>query len=141
MLVVKVSKKRVDLLFTSNLFAMFLKRNSRGESPFGEYALSNIEDSPDADAEMEKKDQDLKVGHLRDFYNQQNEDDHSGKREVSQDLQSTDRPGDENGTHPHTPQLGPGGDVSNGSQKEMLKQNEDGSAAVDQRNPKVFDLT
>lgn len=122
---------------------MFLKRISHGESPFREYALSNIEDSPDANAETEKKDQDLEVGHIRDFFIQQNEDDilvSSGKREGSQDLQSTDRHGYENGMHyHHTPQIGPGRDVSNGSQKETTKQNEDGSAAVDQQKPKVSD--
>ncbi|XP_057792041.1 uncharacterized protein LOC131008938 [Salvia miltiorrhiza] len=116
------------------------ERFSHGESPFGEYALSDLEDSPDADAETEKKGQELKVGHLRDFYIQQNEDGitTSGKREGSQDLQSTHRPGDENDAHHHTPQVGSGGNVSNDSQKEMPKQNEDGngSAATDQQRPK-----
>lgn len=107
--------------------------------------MSNIADSPDDDAEMEKKGHDLKAGNLRDFFNQQNEDDilvSSGKREGSQDLQSTNPHRDENSMHHHhTPQIGPGRDMSNGSQKEMPKQNEDGSAAVDQQKPKVSDHT
>ncbi|KAG6396373.1 hypothetical protein SASPL_142521 [Salvia splendens] len=109
------------------------ERFSHGESPFVEYVLSDGEDSP----ETEKKGQELKVGHLRDFYIQQNEGGTiaSGKREGSQDLQSSHRSGDDNDMHHHTPQIGSGGNVSNDSQKEMPN---DGnrSAATDQQRPK-----
>ncbi|KAG6398658.1 hypothetical protein SASPL_140125 [Salvia splendens] len=108
------------------------ERFSHGESPFGEYALSDGEDSP----ETEKKGQELKVGHLRDFYIQQNEGGiiASGKREGSQDLLSSHRSGDDNDMHHHTPQIGSGGNVSNDSQIEPKDGN--GSAATDQQRPK-----
>ncbi|KAH6823863.1 hypothetical protein C2S53_013559 [Perilla frutescens var. hirtella] len=114
------------------------ERISHEESPFGEYGLSNIENSPDADAEMEKKGQEMKLGHIKDFYIQPNEEDItvSGKREGSQDLQSSHRPGDENDMHHHTPQIGTDGNVSNDTQKETPKQTEDGSSAIDQQRPK-----
>lgn len=114
------------------------ERISHEESPFREYGLSNIENSPDADAEMEKKGQEMKLGHIRDFYIQSHEEDItvSGTREGSQDLQSSRRPGDENGMHHHTPEIGTDGNVSNDTPKEMPKQNEDGSAVIDQQRPK-----
>ncbi|PIN18596.1 hypothetical protein CDL12_08731 [Handroanthus impetiginosus] len=100
--------------------------NLHGESPFGEYASSNIENSPDADGEMERKGQDMKLGHIRNFYVRQNEDDNavSGKREGSQDFQLNQRSGDENGMYYQTPH------------KEMPKQNEDGAGTTDQQRPK-----
>lgn len=98
--------------------------------------MSDGEDSP----ETEKKGQELKVGHLRDFYIQQNEGGiiASGKREGSQDLLSSHRSGDDNDMHHHTPQIGSGGNVSNDSQIEPKDGN--GSAATDQQRSKVSNL-
>ncbi|KAK4438359.1 Bromodomain-containing protein 4B [Sesamum alatum] len=111
---------------------------AHGESPFGEYASSNIENSPEADADIERKGQEMKLGHIRNFYAQQNGDDAklAGKQEGSQDLQLSHRSGDENGVHYQTPHSGSGGSKSNETQKEMSKQNEDGSAAGDQQKSK-----
>ncbi|KAK6159653.1 hypothetical protein DH2020_003034 [Rehmannia glutinosa] len=108
-----------------------------GESPFGEYASSNMENSPDADAEMERKGQEMKLGHVRNFYTQQNEDTAvAGKQEGSQDLQLSHRSGDENGMRYLAPHIGAGGTISDEIRKEMPKQNDDGSTAIDQQRPK-----
>ncbi|GER41479.1 bromodomain-containing protein [Striga asiatica] len=56
---------------------------SRGGSPFGEYASSNMENS--SDAETGRRGQEMKLGHIRNFYGQHLEN--AGKREGSQDLQ------------------------------------------------------
>ncbi|KAG8368849.1 hypothetical protein BUALT_Bualt15G0089500 [Buddleja alternifolia] len=101
---------------------------SHGESPFGEYASSNIENSPDPDGDMERKGQEMKLGNIRNFY--EDEITGAGKREGSQDMQLGHRSGDENGLH-----IG-GGSISNGLRKEMPKQNEDGSTGIDQQKPK-----
>ncbi|KAK6157031.1 hypothetical protein DH2020_011279 [Rehmannia glutinosa] len=107
------------------------------ESPFGEYASSNMENSPDADAEMERKGQEMKLGHVRNFYTQQNEDTAvAGKQEGSQDLQLSHRSGDENGMRYLAPHIGAGGTISDEIRKEMPKQNDDGSTAIDQQRPK-----
>ncbi|KAL8535950.1 hypothetical protein ACS0TY_011555 [Phlomoides rotata] len=110
-----------------------IKGFSRGESPFHEYASSNLENSPEADAEMERKSQETKLGHIRDFYVQQNEDDTrvGGKREGSQ---SSHRSGDENVMHYHASHLGSAISLSNDTRKELPKQNDD--AATDQQKPK-----
>lgn len=88
---------------------------------------------------MERKGQEMKVGHIRNFYVQQNEDDITvaGRREGSQDLQSSQRSGDENGMHHQTPHIGSGGSISNETRKDLPKQNDDGGAAIDQQRPKV----
>ncbi|KAK6130098.1 hypothetical protein DH2020_036148 [Rehmannia glutinosa] len=108
-----------------------------GDSPFGEYASSNMENSPDADAEMERKGQEMKLGHVRNFYTQQNEDTAvAGKQGGSQDLQLSHRSGDENGMRYLAPHIGAGGTISDEIRKEMPKQNDDGSTAIDQQRPK-----
>ncbi|KAI3445587.1 hypothetical protein Pfo_002252 [Paulownia fortunei] len=110
---------------------------SHGDSPFGEYASSNIENSPDAESEMERKGQEMKLGHIRNFYVQQNEDiTVAGKREGSHDLQLSHRSGDENGIHYQAPQIGSGGTISDETRIERPKQNDDGSTAIDQQRPK-----
>ncbi|GFP82686.1 hypothetical protein PHJA_000411700 [Phtheirospermum japonicum] len=81
---------------------------SRGNSPFGEYASSNMENSPDHT-------EDIQV---------------AGKREGSQDLHFSHRSGDENGP---APQIGTER-VSDEIRKEMPKQNDD---AIDQQRPKA----
>lgn len=88
---------------------------------------------------MERKGQEMKLGHIRNFYVQQNGDDIklAGKQEGSQDLQLSHRSGDENGVHHQTQHIGSGGTMSNETRKEMSKQNEDGSAASDQQRSKV----
>lgn len=117
-----------------------MKGFSRGESPFGEYASSNLENSPEADAEKDRKGQEMKLGHIRDFYVQQNEDETrvGGKREGSQDLQSSHRSGDENATHYHTSHIGSAISLSNETRRELPKQKDD--AAIDQQRPKVVNI-
>lgn len=115
---------------------------SHGESPFGDYASSNIENSPDADTETERKGQETKLGHIRSFYTQQNEDDTAvaGKREGSQDLQLSHRSEDvTNGMHFQAPpQIGGSeGPISNDTPKESPKHQGNESTAIDQRKPKV----
>ncbi|KAL6545716.1 hypothetical protein OROGR_009590 [Orobanche gracilis] len=107
---------------------------SRGDSPGGEYASSNMENSPDADQpERGRKCQELKLGHIRNFYAQQTEDiADAGKREESQDLQLSHRSGDENDMRDLAPQNGTGGNISDEIRKEVPKQNDDGSTAIDQ---------
>ncbi|EYU26479.1 hypothetical protein ABFS82_02G073400 [Erythranthe guttata] len=120
---------------------------SRGESPFGDYASSNIENSPDrGDAEMDRKGHEAKLGHVRSFYTQQNEGDITtpvaGKREGSQDLQLIhNRSGDDAVVHFQTPQMiGPGGStVSNEARKETPNHNgEENTTPCDQHKPKEF---
>ncbi|XP_051146900.1 uncharacterized protein LOC127262311 [Andrographis paniculata] len=99
--------------------------NSHGESPFGEYASSNIENSPDADnTETERKSQDMKLGHLRNFYGLQSDDGNTvpGKQESPQDLQSTQKSSEENALHIQTAH----GNCSNDAQKGTSKQNDEG---------------
>ncbi|KAL3620822.1 hypothetical protein CASFOL_035734 [Castilleja foliolosa] len=90
---------------------------SRGNSPFGEYASSNKENSPGAIVEMERKGQEMKFGHIRNFY--------------AQDLQLSHRSGDENGL---APQTGTGGNMSGEIRNETPKQNDN---ATDQQRPKA----
>lgn len=88
-----------------------------------------MELSPEADAE---KSQEKKLGHIRDFYVQ------DGKREGSQDLQSSHRSGDENAMHYHASHIGSAISLSNETRKELPKQN--GDAAIDQQRPKVVNI-
>ncbi|KAL6494481.1 hypothetical protein OROGR_031281 [Orobanche gracilis] len=111
---------------------------SRGDSPGGEYASSNMENSPEADQpERGRKGQEMKLGHIRNFYTQQTDDIAvAGKREESQDLQLSHRSGDENDMRDLAPQNGTGGNISDEIRKEVPKQNDDGSTAIDQHQQK-----
>ncbi|KAL3625658.1 hypothetical protein CASFOL_030512 [Castilleja foliolosa] len=101
---------------------------SRGNSPFGEYASSNMENSPDADGDSGRKHQEIKLGHIRNFYTQPSEDIAvAEKREGSQELQLIHRSGDKNGPDP---QIGTGGTVSDEIQKDVRD-------AIDQQWPKA----
>ncbi|KAL2491106.1 DNA-binding bromodomain-containing protein [Abeliophyllum distichum] len=108
---------------------------SHGGSPFGEYTSSNMENSPDADADTGRKGQEMKLGDLKNLYGQQREN-ITIAGEGSQDLQISQRSRDENNRHYRTPHLGSGGNVPSDSWKEMPLQHEDEGAAIDQQKPK-----
>ncbi|KAL3839315.1 hypothetical protein ACJIZ3_023906 [Penstemon smallii] len=107
---------------------------SHGGSPFGEYASPN----PDTDVDMERKGQELKLGHIRNFYGQQRENDMAVVRRGDgfQDLHLNQRSGDENSRQYEAPHIRSGVSISNDDRKEMRMQNEDGGGANDQQKPK-----
>lgn len=92
--------------------------------------------SPDTDADTERKGQELKLGLVRNLYGRQkdNESASIGNREGSQDMQLFSR--DESNGNYEALHLGSGNGSLNDTRTETPMQN-DRSATIDQQNQKV----